>query len=460
MPERIDIPPTLQGDEKNQLQQVWSYLYQLSEAINNNLDAIGGNELTDSERKTMQQILQAAGVTQDGVSTNYETLKSLIIKTADFVQNSLQEYRMKLLGETVASGQFGRYVRQTGLDVEVTPEGIKQNYSLREIAEDLKHYEVNAKNYIKTGLLRTVGSIPVYGVAIGKDIVTFSQDGTETYNDGNKVAELTADELSFWQGGEKVAGYTGSKISFYYNGTEAFYIQNGKIYAAADLELGSGKKVKIDEWEFYNGGLSYKGANDNIGFQLGRLSSKKIDHCGIYYRYYESQDEDHLTYGEFKIYTAIRESDTMKFGIFYWGVAKRTDQTYYKYLSPYGSIDGGDAIESMLGTYGRRWTTAYIDHVIGNADSATKADKTDYIDCKYDSSLTNFNTMKTSGRWWVSLSGMTNKPSDISSGIAIVDVIKISDSIIYQKIMLDNKIYIRMLNSTWGSWYKFTGTAV
>ena len=243
MAERIDFPPTLQGDEKAQLQQLWSYLYQMSEAINGNLDAIGGNDLTDSERKSMQEILQAAGVTQDGVSTDYETLKSLIIKTADFVQTSLQEYRTVLFGETVASSQFGQVNRRTGMDVAVTPDGVLQKFSLREIVKDLKTYEVNAKNYIKTGYLRTENNIPVYGVTIGKDVVTFSADGTETYNDGNKVAELTADELSFWQNNVKIAKYTGSRISFLYNGTEAFYIQNGKWYAVGDMEITNGKKL-------------------------------------------------------------------------------------------------------------------------------------------------------------------------------------------------------------------------
>lgn len=243
MGERIDLPPTLQGDEQAQLKQMWSYLYQLSEAINNNLNAIGGNDLTDSERMSMQQILQAAGVSQDEVSSEYETLKSLIIKTADFVQTSLQEYRMVLFGETAASGQFGQVNRRTGMDVAVTPDGVLQKFSLREIVKDLKTYEVNAKNYIKTGYLRTENSIPIYGVAIGKDVVTFSADGTETYNDGNKVAELTADELSFWQNNVKIAKYTGSRISFLYNGTEAFYIQNGKWYAVGDMEITNGKKL-------------------------------------------------------------------------------------------------------------------------------------------------------------------------------------------------------------------------
>ena len=243
MAERVEYPQTLSGDEGTQLKQIWSYLYQLAEGINNNLDAIGGNELTDDERMIMKEIIGTAEAEE--ASSGYESLKSLIIKTADFVQTTLTEYRLKLIGETVASGVFGRYVRQTGLDVAVTPEGITQNYSFQEIVQGLQEYKINAKNYIKTGLLRTVNSIPVYGVAIGKDVVTFEQDGTEVYNDGNKVAELTADELSFWQSGAKIASYTGSKITFYYGANEVFYIQGGKIYCAGDLELTSGNKIII-----------------------------------------------------------------------------------------------------------------------------------------------------------------------------------------------------------------------
>ena len=242
MGKRVELPRLPAGTEKEQLQTLYSYLYQMAETLNNNLAEIGGAELTDSERVIVN------GIIGDGTAeamNEAESLKSLIIKTAEFVQSQLNEYRMHLLGEYVAEGKFGKYVRKTGLDVDVTPTGITQNYTFQEIIQDLKRYEVNAKNYIKTGLLRTVSSVPVYGVAIGKDVVTFSTDGTETYNDGNKVAELTADELSFWQNSVKIASYTGSKITFYYNGNDAFYIQNGKIYCNGDLEIMTGKKLKV-----------------------------------------------------------------------------------------------------------------------------------------------------------------------------------------------------------------------
>ena len=131
----IETPGIPSGDERTQLEQMYRYLTRMAEDININLQAIGGNELTDSERQVMQVILrksaEAAGATGDLVQQagyEMESLKSLIIKTAEFVQTSLQEYRLNLLRETVAEGQFGKYVKNTGLDVEVTPEGITQNY--------------------------------------------------------------------------------------------------------------------------------------------------------------------------------------------------------------------------------------------------------------------------------------------------------------------------------------------
>ncbi len=248
MGKRIELPKLPAGQTQEQLQALYSYLYQMAEALNGNLAEIGGNDLTDSEREIVREIV-GTGNAEDGRS-EAETLKSLIIKTADFVRTELNEYRMNLLGEYVAEGKFGKYVRRTGLNVDVTPTGIQQNYTFQEIIQGLKTYEVNAKNYIKTGLLRTVDNVPVYGVAIGKDIVTFSEDGTETYNDGNKVAELTADELSFWQNGNKVAGYTGSRVSFYYGGAESFYIKNGKIYCENDLKIASGKTFDLDSENF------------------------------------------------------------------------------------------------------------------------------------------------------------------------------------------------------------------
>lgn len=255
MAEYIKLPGSPSGTPEQQLQQMYSFLYQMAQTMNVNLKEIGNAALTDEETELMNRITAAIDSTGKAPELTYsyaeaESLKSLIIKTAQFVKDEADNIRAVLFGEESAEGQYGNWKRKKGLRVDVTPDGVKQTYSYAEIVQGLKTFEINAKNYIKTGFLRTENLLPVYGVAIGKDVVTFAEDGTETYNDSNKVAELTADALSFYQGGNIVAKYTGNKLSFYIGGSEIFYIQSGKIYCAQDLELASGKKLIINTTNF------------------------------------------------------------------------------------------------------------------------------------------------------------------------------------------------------------------
>ena len=305
---RIETPGALAGDEQQQLEQIYRYLVRMADDLNIQLENIGGNELTDSERQIMLKIIRkdAEGkVPEDQIKQELyqmESLKSLIIKTASYVMTSIDEYRATYLRETVAEGQFGKYVRNTGLDVEVNPEGITQNYSFQEVVQGLKHYEINAKNYIKTGLLRTVSDIPVYGVAIGKDVVEFTEDGQEIYKDENKVAELTADELSFYQGGNKLASYTGSKISFLIGGAEVMYIQSGKIYAGKDLEIKSGQKIIIGDWTYDEDGTVYAASSTKY-FVIGQ---KDVWEAGDDVFQLDNSD------GKFKIKTITTKQGTVR----------------------------------------------------------------------------------------------------------------------------------------------------
>ena len=56
MVEWVKNPPALVGDLKNQIGQIWNYLFELSEAINRNLEMIGSGELSDDEKKALQEI--------------------------------------------------------------------------------------------------------------------------------------------------------------------------------------------------------------------------------------------------------------------------------------------------------------------------------------------------------------------------------------------------------------------
>ena len=290
MAERIDLPAMPKGEPEEQMEELYRYLYRMAEALNANLAEIGGADLTDEERQLMLSLTQADGTTRSGGGAAYDwesakTLKSLIIKTATWVKNTLDSWRISLLGEYVAQGKFGKYVRNTSMDVEVTPTGTTQNFKFHEIIEDLKKYEVNAKNYIKTGYLRTEGGLPVYGVAVGKDVVSFSEDGTETYNDSNKVGEFTADGISFFRKNNgslvKLAELLSSALKFYYAGslrtqmdTDGVKFYNGSTLLAELL----GTALKF----YYSGSLRTQMDTDGIKFyngstMLAQLKSGELD---------------------------------------------------------------------------------------------------------------------------------------------------------------------------------------
>lgn len=317
MAERVELPRLPAGEPEQQLQEMYNYLYRMAEALNANLAEIGSADLTDAERQLMLSMSPNNG-TDDGSGYAWqeaETLKSLIIKTAQWVKNTLDSYRINLLGEYVAEGKFGKYVRNTRMDVDVTPTGTTQNFKFSEIIEDLKKYEINAKNYIKTGLLRTEQGLPVYGIAVGKDVVTFAEDGTETYNDGNKVAEFTADALSFYQNGTVMATYTGSEVTLYSGGTPMVKIDsNGITFSKGTIKLaelltsalklyyngtlrtqldGDGMKIyngstmlaafKSGEIDFYqNGNLAAKMTATRIGLYYNGTETLYIDSTGVH----------------------------------------------------------------------------------------------------------------------------------------------------------------------------------
>lgn len=502
MSKPIELPPSMNGDEAAQLQQVWSYLYQMAEDLNSNFAATGGNDLTDAERKVMQTILDGTAGDSGGTDgiQEMESLKSLIIKTADYVINTIAEFRTSFIGEATESGQFGEYVRQTRLDVDVTPTGVTQNYSFREIIQGLRTYEVNAKNYIKTGLLRTVNGLPVYGVAIGKDIVTFSEDGTETYNDGNKVAELTADELSFWQNESKMASYKGNRISFYSGDTEVMYIQNGKIW------------MQSGGWTFDDKGMLFEGTGMAYPFRISSLANRGSEDAGIAMNY--SQTLGELVFSS--VCSAVYH--TPPSGNSWQGDMRLAMMDEANYMGPDGAYESGKKLvlyspgdfqigkkgniirqiylgeirgngsgtsgtiliapgqDDIYGVYVQYYTasngnkyirfrkTMYTDGLTfeGNVDGDVYGNATSagYVKCE-PAPQTNFNSLTSSGKYYGNPGGMTNGPSGLTTGTVEIDVTRIDNSNIFQRIYDGGNIYTRrMASGTWGSWYKFTGTAV
>ena len=188
----IRLPNITAATDKGQLEQMRSYLYQVAEQLN--------WALSNVEQQATQAI-QAATVpakkdTAEQAQATFAEIKSLIIKSADIVNAYYEQINARLEGIYVAESDFGKYARQTSLDIEANSTSITNAFKSIEVIEsDVAEINEGIRKtnaYIKTGELSNDGEYPVYGIEIGQE----NNNGTETVF--KKYARFTSDKLSFY----------------------------------------------------------------------------------------------------------------------------------------------------------------------------------------------------------------------------------------------------------------------
>ena len=235
----IDIrqPNITAKTETEQLLQMRSYLYQLSQQLQWAFSTISTEVRTDST---------AAGASVEGKKQGndpvqtFAELKNLIIKSSDIVDAYYSEINGRLEKIYLAKSDFGTYTEQAALDIQQNADGISQLFeNFREISGTVEeiHSEILSTNaYIRTGLLYDDGNgHPVYGLEIGQ---TNTVEGQTVFD---KFARFSADRLSFFDS----------------NDTEVAYISDYKLYitnAEITGELVIAGKFKI----YYNNGLAFQ----------------------------------------------------------------------------------------------------------------------------------------------------------------------------------------------------------
>jgi hypothetical protein len=262
--------PNIKGaTEREQLAEIRGYLFQLTEQLQFALNSIG----TSSPQvvTNIPRVASSASLASTGASTQatFNSIKSLIIKSAEIVDAYYQEINRRLESVYVAQSDFGDYAQRTSQEIKETSTSTTQGFEnvqkiitdnesrLADIDEDLQDAKevinnsiqgvqdrvtgVNAlledakaqlkgslddlailvtgleqviigvKAYLKSGLLYyTDAGIPVYGLEIGQS-VTDEISGEEIFN---KYARFTSEKLSFYDN----------------NGTEVAYISDKKLY--------------------------------------------------------------------------------------------------------------------------------------------------------------------------------------------------------------------------------------
>ena len=189
--------------------QLYSFLRQMVDELNIALQQVDTTQAT----VIAQSAASGGGGKETSPKSTFNSIKSLIIKSADIVESYYDVISKRLEGQYVATSDFGTYSEATAQTIEANSSQIKQMYeNIQSIITDIENVEhtlIEVNAHIYSGLLYyDEQGVPVYGLEIGQRTEI---DGEEVFN--------------------KYARFTSGKLSFYdNNGNEVAYISDKKLY--------------------------------------------------------------------------------------------------------------------------------------------------------------------------------------------------------------------------------------
>ena len=227
MAEHFDNPPTLTTDERRNMEMLYQYLTRVSDQLNQSLSAIGTEAtLTEEAKRTALTGGGNAESTEAEDQKAYNTLRSMIIKSAKIVKTEMDELRTTLQSDYVAQSEFGTYQETVTNAISASAQGIRQEFqtTTSAIADDLEDYSGEMNSYIqKNSQYIFIGIVDkvhqTAGIAIGDGVTGYDSQGNPELADNNKSVTLTANKLSFWEEATEVAWISGRKL----------YITEGEI---------------------------------------------------------------------------------------------------------------------------------------------------------------------------------------------------------------------------------------
>lgn len=224
----ITLPKITAGNPNEQMRQMQSYIYQLAEQLN---WALGTIETSTSGNASPNiKIENSEGLSDKEVENTFNSIKSLIIKSADIVKAYEETIFSDFNGKYFAESDFGTYLLETNASIVANSQNVTETYKRVEtidgkvdgIEDDVK--TTNA--YIKRGYLGYHKRLKkdVHGIGVG-----------ETNDEGvyKQYAWFTADCLSFFDENLDEVAYIGAGC---------LYIV-GKSVFLGELQLGG---YKID----------------------------------------------------------------------------------------------------------------------------------------------------------------------------------------------------------------------
>lgn len=235
---QIKTPNITAATDRERLQQIQSYLYQMAQQLQWAFDTIDTGGSTGTAAGIMVPGQQTTA--KSDPAATFSELKSLIIKSADIVNAYYETISKRLEGVYVAQSDFGTYAQETALEIQATAQGLQQLYTnMQEISDtvdSLYDSTISTNAYLKSGLLdEKPDGTPIYGLEIGQSNTV---NGVAVFD---KFARFSSDRLSF---------YDSSDVEVAYISDYKLHITNAEITGSLWL---SGR-FKI----YYKGGLAFQ----------------------------------------------------------------------------------------------------------------------------------------------------------------------------------------------------------
>lgn len=232
----IRLPNITASTADGKLQQLQGYIHQLVGDLNWALNTVESAQAGNSSPAVKYQ--QSAPATQKEAEETFNSIKALIIKSADIVNAYEETIRTHFHGEYFAESDFGTFVDTTNKYLEENSRGVTEAYDrLQGIDTDLDgvlDYVEETNGYIKRGILAD-GSV---GIEVGET----TEDGTY-----HRYARFTAEKLSFYDVNGNEVAYIGAGDND--TNSNCLYVR-GKAVFLGEIQLGGYKTDTTDGLAF------------------------------------------------------------------------------------------------------------------------------------------------------------------------------------------------------------------
>jgi hypothetical protein len=221
---KVETPPNLTGTAEQQLRQVHSYLFRLSESLSVALGNLNEDNFSSATQLSAPSIMRSGGSSSAG--DTYNELRALIVNTAEIVNSEMDVLQTEMNSQySAVSNQWGSFQENVGTTIEATAKEAVQKFNydskietLEQQAAGFSEYIVSTEGFIKSGFIEYDESgVPIIGIAIGQGLT------------GTKVT-INGEEYERFDASQSCAFYTAQKVSFRIHGQEVAYVSNSKLY--------------------------------------------------------------------------------------------------------------------------------------------------------------------------------------------------------------------------------------